>query len=183
MPPSDDDTRYEAILRKIAAKKQEEALAPARALLVAVLDGLNAAGFLTKIGRQVVGHSVYGPATFQGVLPGDSGVGQLWLAAIIWHKPQGYGQVETLGLLGIWALTTADGIEVRVGEKMLPFSAPVFNAESYYHHIRRRFDLYYDGDASPPGEAGTLYATAYTGVRRLTIRAEIQAALRAWAGL
>lgn len=181
MPPGDDDARYEEILRRIAAKKQEEALAPIRAMLAAVLDGLNAAGFLVKAGRKAAGRAVFGPETFQGVLAGDSGAGWLWLAVAIWHKPQGYGQVETLGLLGIWALQKADGAGVLLGEKSLPYKAAVFNPESYHHHIRRRFDLFYDGDASPPVDDGIRYTTAYTAARRLTIRAEIQAALDEWA--
>jgi hypothetical protein len=181
MPPTDDDARYEDILRRIAARKQEEALAPVRAMLVSVLDGLNAAGSLVKAGRQAAGRAVFGPATFQGALTGAAGTRWLWLAAALWHKPQGYGQVETLGLLGIWALQTAAGTDVLVGEKTLTYNAGIFNPESYYYHIRQRFDVYYDGDASPPGPDGLRYITSYTGLHRLTIRAEIQAALNTWA--
>ncbi|MBZ0278370.1 MAG: hypothetical protein K8I60_19645 [Anaerolineae bacterium] len=176
----DDDARYQEILRRIAAQKQQQALAPTRALLTSTLDSLNAASLLTEVRRKAIALSVCGPATFQGTQPDDSGTARLWLASAIWHKPAGYGGYQTLGLIGIWALQNAEGLEILLGEKALTYNSPIFNPESYYYHIRRRFDLYYEGDARPPESDGIRYRTPYAAERRLTIRAELAAALRTW---
>jgi hypothetical protein len=93
---------------------------------------------------------------------------------------------------------------VVVSTRYLRYSAPVFNPESYYHHIRHKFDLFYEGDASPPetafknesanlvGDAlrpsptpasdSILFQAVYDPAQRLEQRGEIERAVREWAG-
>lgn len=99
----------------------------------------------------------------------------------MWHKPKGYQYYQTLDLLGVWALGSGTAVRVVVSEKVLQFNAPVFNPESYYHHIKRKFDLHYSGNASPPLEAGILYYDAfYNEAQRLPMRTALENTLRKW---
>jgi hypothetical protein len=95
---------------------------------------------------------------------------------VLWYKPRNYYEYRTLYLLGIWAIS-GDPVTVMIGLKTLPFSAPAFSPESYYFHLKRRFDIYYTGDATPPPEAARRYTLLYDAARRLEHRAAIEAAL------
>lgn len=171
---SGNDSRYADILRRIEQKKREQASIPKQSILAGVLDALNAVGFLDQIKkRPPSGINAYGPQVF-----GGSGDGQEWAGAVIWHKPKGYFHYQTLGLLGIWAVEGGGQAQVIIGEKALTFSAPIFNAESYYRHIKRRFDLYYPKDAAPPQQA--LYSVVYDPAQRLTQREAVEQTLRTW---
>ena len=183
MPDNEDrDARYAEILRKIAQRKQQATSAPILSILSTALDALNAAGLLAAIKRRPPkGLSAYGPKTFTGSLPAAGGIAEQWVSSVMWYKPKGYQYYETLDLLGIWALGSGRTARIIIGEKRLMFNAPVFNPESYYHHIKRKFDLHYAGNASPPVEAGNLlYVATYDESQRLTARSTLESTLRNW---
>lgn len=170
--PSRNDRRYEQITRSFAQRRAEEARAPTQNALSAALDGLNAFGFLEDL--QAIRDPrrlCYGPKAVTGAN---------WAGVVIWRRPRGYYAYRTLTLLGIWATLDGARIGLRAGEKTLTFNGPYFNVESYNMHIQTRFDLHYDGDASPPPEEGCLYTAPYDPTRRLAIRRAIQTALDEW---
>ena len=188
--PADDDraARYAEILKRIEQRKHQQTRVPTQSLLSAALDGLNAAGLLTAIKRRPPANmSAYGPKTFSGsVVPpkvGDTIIPDQWVGSVVWYKPKGYTYYRTLRLLGIWAIGNGSNVRIVIGEKRLTFNAPVFNPESYYHHIKRKFDIFYEGNASPPlhkNEGGLLYDTIYDESQRLKTRANLESILRAW---
>lgn len=171
---SGNDSRYADILRRIEQKKREQASIPKQSILAGVLDALNAVGFLEQIKkRPPPGINTYGPKVFSGSI-----TEQEWAGAVVWHKPKGYYHYQTLGLLGVWAVEGTGHTQIIIGEKTLVFNAPIFNAESYYRHIKRRFDLYYPRDAGPPSQA--LYEAIYEPDRRLAQREAVEQTLRDW---
>ncbi len=189
MPAKDDPAaRYAEILKRIEQHKQQATSAPVQSLLAMALDGLNAAGLLSAIKRRPpTNMSAYGPKTFSGSLAmsavGDTSIPEQWVGSVMWHKPKGYTYFRTLRLLGIWALGNGGKTRIVIGEKRLTFSAPVFNPESYYYHIKRKFDIFYSGDARPPvgdNEGVLLYDAAYSEAQRLTTRSTLQSILREW---
>ena len=189
MPAHDDRAaRYAEILKRIEQRKQQQTSAPIQSLLAAALDGLNAAGLLVAIKRRPPANmSAYGPNTFSGSAAtqavGDTTIPDQWVGSVMWHKPTGYSHYRTLRLLGIWALGNGSTARIIIGEKRLQFSAPVFNPESYYHHIKRKFDIFYAGNASPPlgeNEGGQLYDAVYDESLRLQTRTILESVLRAW---
>ncbi len=189
MPAKDDPAaRYAEILKRIEQHKQQATGAPIQHLLAMALDGLNAAGLLSAIKRRPPANmSAYGPKTFSGSLGisavGDVSIPEQWLGSVMWHKPKGYTYFRTLRLLGIWALGNGSKTRIVIGEKRLTFSAPVFNPESYYYHIKRKFDIFYSGDARPPvgdNEGVLLYDAAYDEAQRLATRSTLQSVLREW---
>ncbi len=183
MSSNDDrNARYAEILKRIEQRKQQQTSAPIQSLLAAALDALNAAGLLTSIKRRPPADmSAYGPKSFNGNRRTAEGQAQEWVGTVMWHKPTGYQHFQTIRLLGIWAIGDGRTIRLVIGEKRLTFSAPIFNPESYYHHIKRKFDLYYTGDASPPLEAkGLIFDAPYDESKRLETRSALQAALRQW---
>jgi hypothetical protein len=170
-----DDSRYDEILRRIEQKKREQANAPKQDDLAAILDGVNAWGFLEDIKKAKLEQiTCYGPKSFRGHTSAP------WVGVVLWYKPRGYFHYETLTLLGLWAYEDSGERFLTLGMKALKFTAPIFNAESYYHHIKRRFDLYYPGDASPPSDGIQLYSVQYDPSKRLEIRAAIQQELTRW---
>lgn len=175
--PDSNDERYAEILRRIQERRAQAASAPLQSLLAATLNDLNAAGFLENLRRRPpAGLSVYGPRTAQA----RAGMARQWLASILWHKPKGYYHYQTLGLLGIWAVEMGEATQIMVGRRLLAFNAPVFNPESYYHHLRRRYDLHYPDDSGPPDETRRLFTAVYHVEERLALRGQIEAALRGW---
>jgi hypothetical protein len=142
-------------------------------MLDAVLDGLNAYGFLDDVqARHDEKVLRYGPK----IVTGES-----WVGVVIWQRPRGYHGYRTLTLLGIWAYVESVQVMITLGAKTLSFSNPYYNAEAYHKHIQTRFDLYYEGDASPPPESDRLYTVVYDSDQRLNIRREIEAQLVQWA--
>jgi hypothetical protein len=178
----DRNARYAEILKQIEQRKQQQTSAPIQSLLAAALDALNAAGLLTSIKRRPPADmSAYGPKTFNGNRPTSEGRAQEWVGSVMWHKPKGYQHFQILRLLGIWAIGDGRSIRLVIGEKRLTFNAPIFNPESYYHHIKRKFDLYYTGHASPPFEVEALiYDAPYDESKRLETRSALQTVLRHW---
>jgi hypothetical protein len=188
--PEDEDraARYAEILKRIEQRKQQQSSAPIQSLLAVALDALNAAGLLQAIKRRPPANmSAFGPKTFSGsvVAPkfGDTIIPDQWVGSVMWHKPKGYAYYRTLRLLGIWAVGNGASARIVIAEKRLLFSAPVFNPESYYHHIRQKFNMFYTGNASPPleeNEGGLLYDAIYDEAERLKTRAALESVLRAW---
>lgn len=194
MSDSDDpEARYAEILRRIEQKRAKEAFTPKKDALSEVLDDVNAVGVLADVKRRPPnGLRCYGPKIFQSRVSPLSvqarlSPGLIWLGAVMWYKPSGYSNYEQLGLLGVWSVGRADGHDVVVGTRTLQFSAPVFNPESYYHHIKQKFDVYYSGEASPPTADQTTdesnaiwYRAHYESDNRLLIRQAIEQALKQW---
>jgi hypothetical protein len=189
LPDNEDrNARYAEILKRIEQRKQKETSAPIQSLLSAALDELNAAGLLAAIKRRPPQDmSAYGPKTFSGStapITDATPIPEQWLGTVMWHKPKGYQSYQTLRLLGIWALGTgSDHIRLVIGEKRLTYNAAIFNPESYYHHIKRKFDIYYAGNASPPlqeSEGNILYDSIYDATKRLQTRAALRDVLRTW---
>lgn len=170
-----NDDRYEEIMRRLHKRQQEAASGPHQDVLIAVLDELNAFGFLEDYHwRHRPGIVCFGPKSFRGLGP------PIWVGAALWYKSSNYYEHQTLGLLGIWAISGAP-VTVALGLKQLQFSAPYYNPEAVYHSLKRGFETYYTGDASPPPESAWRYHTAYDPARRLGIRRELEAALETWA--
>jgi hypothetical protein len=180
MSNSDDhEARYTDILRRIEGRRQQQTHAPGQAGLSAILDGLNALGFLDDIRKKNLRTiSLYGPKAMRGQLKTE-GKTQPWIGALAWYKPRGYHHYRTLTLLGVWAIEAENCVEVIIGTKPLEFDSPVFNPESYYRHIKRGFELYYKGDGSPPAQQ--LYRAQYDANERLATREAIQSTLASWA--
>lgn len=178
-----NDSRYDAILRRIAARrhsssqrKREQASAPQQDTLATILDGVNAWGFLEEIKQAPLAQiNCYGPKSFRGYTPVP------WVGVVVWCKPRGYYYYQTLTLLGIWAYEAVSESHITLGTKTLDFSAPIFNPESYYHHIKRRFDLYYQDDGSPPPDDTRLFTVKYDPSKRLEVRETVQRELARWA--
>jgi len=187
--PEDEDrnARYAEILKRIEQRKQKETSAPIHSLLSVALDALNAAGLLAAIKRRPPPDmSAYGPKTFVGSMGAATETTPIppqWVGTVMWHKPKGYQYYQTLRLLGIWALGAGNSIRLIIGEKRLTYNAAIFNPESYYHHIKRKFDIYYAGSASPPlqeSEGNILYDAIYDETKRLQTRAVLRDVLRTW---
>lgn len=182
MSTSDDDpeARYAEILRRIEGRKQQNNT-PKQNDLAAILDGLNALGFLEGLRKKKLRTiSIYGPKALRGQIESE-GKSWQWAAAVTWYKSRGYHHYRTLTLLGIWAVEVEDGTQIIIGSKTLEFDAPVFNPESYYREIKKRFDLYYKGDGSPPPETDWLYRALYLADERLAQRDVVESTLAAWA--
>jgi hypothetical protein len=174
-----DDERYDEIMRRIAQRQQRAQAEPAQMALADVLDALNAAGLLADVARKRLPILCYGPRLFRGVQPAETGA-RVWAGAVLWHRPRGYYGYKTLSLLGIWALAGAAPL-VALAAKTLLYSAPVYNPESYQFQIKRRFDLHYEGDASPPVPALWRFSLSYDAAQRLAQRAALAEAVAAWA--
>jgi hypothetical protein len=173
---SSKDSRYDDILRRLQQRQREQADAPKQDDLAAILDGVNAWGFLDEVKQAKLGQmSCYGPKIFRGYTP------ILWVGVVVWCKPRGYYHYQMLTLLGLWAYERSGVPSLMLGMKTLEYSAPIFTPESYHYHIKRRFDLHYKGDASPPPESAGQYTVQYDASRRLEIRRAIERELAQWA--
>jgi len=163
-------SRYDHILRRIEQRRREQAVAPKQDDLASVLDAVNAWGFLEELReRRLRKINLYGPKICRGYTPAP------WAGVVVWYKRKGYYHYQTLTLLGIWAFYgEGESILLTVGAKALEFAESVFNPESYYHHIKRRFDLYYHDDGSPPPESGRRCTITYREPERLAVREAIQ---------
>lgn len=176
----ESEERYQQIMRQIAERRAEEALAPARAKqndLGHVLDGLDALGKLDKL-QEVLPMTprLNGPKTFEGVKP------VTWVGVVAWRRGPGYYGYRVLQLIGVWAVQdTAGPPLIIVGVKRLRYTAPTYEAEAYHKLLRKTFAPYYDGDASPPQPATRLFSARYNSERRLELRDQIRETLVQWA--
>lgn len=174
------DERYQEIMRRMAERRAEEALAPARAKqtdLGHVLDGLDVWGKLEKLARTgAMMPRLNGPKAFEGFKPAT------WVGVLAWRRGPGYFGYRILQLIGVWAIQDAPGPPLIVaGSKRLRYNAPTYEAEAYHKLLRKTFAPYYDGDASPPPEASRLLTVRYASEQRLELRDAVRDALAAWA--
>jgi len=144
--------------------------------LAAVLTHLNALGFLDDVaGRSPSALLCFGPKTIIGLQPA------LWTGGVLWTRPRGYYEYRVITLLGVWAVQAeAEHTRIIVGTRRLHFCAPSYTPESYFHFIRREFEMYYGKDAPPPIPECQLYSALYRPGDRLAMRAAIENALRGW---
>lgn len=93
-----------------------------------------------------------------------------WANVVVWFRPTGYHNYQTLSLLGAWALQKGDQTEVTIGLTTLQYSAPVFHPESYQTVMKRTYQPYYgEGKDAPQGDNITLQFT-YNAMQRLVHR-------------
>jgi hypothetical protein len=176
------EDRYAEILSRIEGRRKQEVNAPTQASLANILNGLNALGFLDDTRKKGVRPiSIYGPKAVRGQFQVEQELKRQWAGAVAWYKPRGYHHYRVLNLLGIWAIEMQAGIQIVVGTKALEFDSPIFNPESYYRHIKSRFDLHYRGDGSPPPAEAHIYVVLHDPGERLAIREALQEILKTWA--
>lgn len=169
--PADQDSRYDDILRRIAQRQQQEQRAPLQDQLSTALNALNAYGVLDELPTRRLRVLCYGPQPFAGA---D------WAGVLRWYRPRGYYGYQTLTLLGIWATLDNDAVQIILGTKPLTFKGPYYNAESFNKHIKKRFDIYHEGSASPPSASGSRLTLVYDPTQRLAQRAALETGLAAW---
>jgi hypothetical protein len=176
----ESEERYQQIMRQMAERRAEEALAPARAKqtdLGHVLDGLDIWGKLTRLQETLpAAPRLNGPKVFEGVQP------VTWVGVVAWRRGPGYYGYRVLQLIGVWAIQDAAGPPLIVaGTKRLRYTAPTYEAEAYHKLLRKTFAPYYDGDASPPAPATRLFSARYSSEQRLALRDQIRETLAQWA--
>lgn len=161
----------ESLLQRVVRQRN----APIRALesqLAAILDGLNAASVLENVQkRPPAGLLCFGPQIVRG---------GMWLGVVVWYRPPGYYNYQTINLLGVWAVQNSESVTIIVGTRVLNFQLGFYNAESYFRHIRSTFETYYGKDAPPPDEANRLLTVDFDPTRRLDLRREVEAAVARW---
>lgn len=117
-----------------------------------------------------------GPKTFTGFKP------YTWVGVVGWRRGPGYYGYRILQLIGVWAVQDAPGPPlIIVGTKRLRYTAPTYEAEAYHKLLRKTFEPYYDGNASPPPDATRLFTARYASERRLELRDAVREALAGWA--
>ncbi len=167
------EDRYQEILRRAEARKQAQEKAAAQITLSAVLDSLNALDTLDDVRlTDRKGWLCWGPRAFKG---------RDWVAALLWCKPATYHGYRLLTAFGIWAIAQENAVEVVLGTKQLPYTAPFYEAEAYHKLMREGFDTYYSDDGSPPPEGDRLYSARYDADKRLEMRDALKAEIRRWA--
>jgi hypothetical protein len=171
---SDLDDRYQEIMRRMAQRRAEQEAAPkrqAKETMAHVLDSLDAYGKLERIKNSRVLHFAYGPKAFEALKP------MPWVGVMLWRRGSGYHGYKTLQIIGVWAYDQSGTPIITVGTKRLAYNAPTYEAEAYQKLIKRGFDLYYEGDASPPPVANRVYTAQYHFDRRLELRDELRTVL------
>ncbi len=154
----DPEARYRAIMRRIAARKNNPSRPPTTP--DGILDDLNAFDALDDLRQRL--KLCDGPKVVRG---------KGWTGVVIWCRQRGYSTRPTLTLLGVWAVART----VIVGRKSLPFTAPVYTAEAYHRLIKRSFKTYHDDDGSPPPQH--LWRARYDSAERLKLREALVTAL------
>lgn len=176
---SDTNDRYEAIMRRMAERRAEQAAAPKREIqeqFAHILDAVDAWGKLEKLkSSRALRPFCWGPKDVRGLSPSP------WVGVIIWRRGSGYHGYRQLQIAGVWVYGDEDRPLIAVGTKLVPYSAPTYEAEAYHKLMRRTFDLYYKDNGSPPGASTRLFTTSYDPEQRLAIRDDVRAHLVAWA--
>lgn len=145
--------------------------------LARILDEVNAWGFLEDVrDADPKGVNCFGPKDFRGFSP------SAWVSVVLWAKARNYYSYRQLYLLGVWVCRIDETPQIIVGQKTLAYKLRFFDAEAYQFMIKKRFDLHYNGDASPPAEGERFYTTLYAAEQRIAIRQEIQRVLKLWMG-
>lgn len=137
-----------------------------------ILSGLNVLQVLEDNAPKYLLHVLHdGPETF---------VGDDWAAALIWYRRKGYQNHKTLTLFGTWVIKEGEASVVHIDQKVLHYSAPIYNAESYNTLIKRDFRPYYEDDGSPPKDRSIHYQVTFDVTRRLALRRELADKLMYW---
>lgn len=174
---TESEDRYADIMRRIAERRAQQAVAPqreAREGLAQVLDAVDAWGRLEVIQRSKAMHRLcWGPAVVGAIIPTP------WAGAVIWRRGSAYHDYKQIQLIGIWAFNGEDGTPIlTVGSKMLAYSAHGYEPEAYHKLIRKHFNIYYRDDGSPPPPSGRRFTLRYDPEHRLEIRETLVGPLR-----
>jgi hypothetical protein len=174
MPPTDSDSRYEEIMRRIEQRKREEQSAPIFDDLARMLDNLSAFATFEDARRRTPREVLmFGPKAVRGYGP------PMWVGVVVWYRPGGYYRYRVCNLLGLWALREDKTTSTRiiVGKKTLKYAQQVYNPESYFKQMQQGFELYYGDNGSPPLAKDWVYSAEYRPLERLKLMAEIKDAL------
>jgi hypothetical protein len=171
-----DDSRRQEIMRQLAHRQHQRKHAPQRAQqndLAQIINDVDAWGKLEQLtGARALKRRCFGPQAARGFEPTP------WVGVVIWCKGQGYYGFKELTLLGIWALPAHQTVRLIMGEKILPYAAPTYEAGAYHKIIQRHFDLYYQDDGHPPETP--IFSVDYDSAQRLQIRAQLRDELNRW---
>ena len=158
MPQKKSDDLLNEIIQRRRAREVEAQRDP----LARILDDLNAMDALGALRKRAT--LCYGPKAIKSAAPPSMGV-------VIWQRPAGYYGYKTLTLIGVWAYWRDETALIAVGKKLLPFSAPFYDADAYHKLIRDHYDLYYHDDSTPPAKPA--FSVRYDAEQRLDLRATI----------
>ncbi len=168
------EDRYQDILKRIAERRpfgsavQQPQTPPERAL-----DLINAYDALAELTQSEYPRILcYGPKQLSG---------GAWTGVALWHRRKGYHGYQTLWLLGVWAHYLGQALTLSIGERALPYRAPIYDAGVYRVAIENGFRLYYEDDGGPP-QAGDrlLYQAAFEPRERLKPRQALDRILETW---
>lgn len=144
---------------------------PIQAELARILDDLGAWDALEMARAQRPRLLTWGPKAVNGIVP------KPWVGGVIWQRGSGYTGYRTLLIAGIWAQQIDGGCLMSVGQKVVPYAAPFYEAEAYHKLIRAGFDVYYRDDGSPPPPASRRLEVIYDPETRPALRDKIRSAL------
>ena len=174
---SDNNTdRYEDILKRIAERRpfgSQQRRDKPETPHDRVLDLINAYdSFADQAQRNYEQILCYGPKHIRGAA---------WSAVVIWYRPKGYHGYRTLHLLGVWAHYRDEDIVISIGQRELPYRAPIFDPSVFRVAVENHFDTYYGDNGHPPGEADSLhYQSVFETEKRLQHRKALDDILRGW---
>ncbi len=177
MPAQDNEDRYEDILKRIAQRphfgeKRQKRQAPSpHAQALELLNAFDAFAALTQ--RDYEHIICYGPKLLRAAA---------WAGVALWYQRKGYHGYRTLRLLGLWAHYQDSAMMLSLGQRQLPYRAPIYDAGIYRVAIQSDFRLYYEDAGGPPtAGAALLYQAPYKPEERLRQRRALQEILRDWA--
>ena len=154
-----------SILRQIAQLRAQ----PAQEALARILDSLDAWGAAEVALKLLPRLTTWGPKAVSGTSP------MAWVGVVVWQRAAGYTGYKLLTVRGIWAQQEGTDARIIVGQKVLPFTPPFYEAEAYHKLIRKGFDIYYSDNGSPP--TTRWYNALYTEAQRLEMREAVRAAM------
>ncbi len=173
---NDNEDRYEDILKRISERRpfgvKRREIRP-QTPHERALDRINAYDCLAELPRQDYEHWMcYGPKSLRA---------SAWAGVVVWAHRKGYHGYQTLTLLGVWAQYNGEHIVIGLGERELPYSAPVYDAGVYRVAIQGNFKIYYDDTGRAPGaDDQFLYRHTYSESERLRLRQALRETVRQW---
>lgn len=176
MSSEEDQQRYQDIMRKIAGRRPFGGKArdekPAT-LHDRVLDMVNAYDSFARLTQYTyAGIQCHGPKALRG---------SAWSGVVVWYHPKGYHGYQELSMFGIWAHHAANELMLTIGERKLPYRAPIFDAGVYRVAIENGFHLYYEDDGHPPdADDQLLYQAPFDAAERLSHRQALADVLMEW---
>jgi len=173
---TESEKRYQEILKMIAERpppgRPAAAKKPSRPQEQA-LEGLNAWQAFARLAQSDYARSLcYGPKALRGAA---------WAGIVLWYRRKGYHGYRLLHLLGAWTHYRAGELILSIGQRQLPYRAPVYEAGVYRMAIQNGFHLYYDDAGAPPTAAAELlYQGPYKAKERLQQRQRLAEILGDW---